>query len=161
MEYGWKGNKMKRNPAKETVLYYTPQNDGDAARLKGVLVRMGVRIRNVGPGQVMEPVGSLLGLPGYEKEGIRPKEADAPGGQAIPARENQPAMEEIPEIAEQMLVMHNFSSSRLDALLLNLRKAGVPKISLKAVVTETNAAWTFYRLYEEIKEEHGKMQGLG
>ena len=30
-------------------------------------------------------------------------------------------------------------------------------MELKAVVTESNAGWTFYHLYEEIKEEHQRM----
>ena len=55
--------------------------------------------------------------------------------------------------------MKDFTGRRIDTLLLNLRKAKVPKINLKAIVTEQNAAWSFYHLYEEIKEEHRKMNG--
>lgn len=62
--------------------------------------------------------------------------------------------ESIPQIPEEILVMKNFTGHRIDALLLNLRKAGVPKIALKAVITEQNSRWTFYQLYEEIKKEH-------
>ena len=36
---------------------------------------------------------------------------------------------------------------------IRIRKAGLPKIELKAVVTPTNAQWPFYKLYEEIREE--------
>lgn len=35
--------------------------------MKSVLVRMGVKIRNVAPDQVMESVGYLAGVPGFEK----------------------------------------------------------------------------------------------
>ncbi len=65
----------------------------------------------------------------------------------------------MPQITEQMLVMKDFTSRRIDTLLLNLRKAKVPKINLKAVVTEQNAGWSFYHLYEKIGEEHRKMNG--
>ena len=58
-----------------------------------------------------------------------------------------------------MLVMYRFSSQRMDELLRNLRKAGVPRIDLKAVITESNCQWTFYHLYEEISEEHRQMHG--
>lgn len=126
----------------ETVLYYTPNNHPNAAKLKGVLVRMGVRIRNVTADQVMEQVGALVGMKGFEK-------ADS-------AAESQ--TEELPVIPEEMLVMHHFTSRRIDELLANLRKAGVPKIQLKAVVTDTNCRWTFYHLYEEISAEHAEMQ---
>lgn len=42
---------------------------------------------------------------------------------------------------------------------MQMRKAGVPKINLKAVVTEHNIGWTFRQLYEEIKKEHEQMSG--
>lgn len=137
---------MKMKRLTETVLYYTPENNINVTKLKGVLVRMGVRIKNVASEQVEDSIGSLLGLAEYEKN----------GGQDVP--EEGKGDEDLPYIAEEMLVMHNFSGRRLDELLLNLRKAGVPKINLKAVVTESNVAWTFYQLYEEIKEEHEKME---
>ena len=63
-------------------------------------------------------------------------------------------------IGEEMLVLKQFSSRRIDELLLNLRKAGVPRISLKAVLTEHNCGWTFYALYEELREEHEKMSAM-
>ena len=53
------------------------------------------------------------------------------------------AEEKIPQITEQMLVMKDFTSRRIDTLLLNLRKAKVPKINLKAIVTEQNAGGAF------------------
>ena len=43
--------------------------------------------------------------------------------------------------------------------MASLRRAGVPKIDLKAVLTEHNSGWTFYHLYEEIREEHASMTG--
>ena len=65
--------------------------------------------------------------------------------------------EPLPVIPEQMLVMKDFTGSRIDTLLYQLRKAGVPKIALKAIVTEHNCGWSFYKLYEELKEEHRLM----
>ena len=56
----------------ELVLYYST---GDARMkkqemmMKSVLVRMGVKIRNVAPDQVLESVGYLAGVPGFEKSG--------------------------------------------------------------------------------------------
>lgn len=124
---------------KEMVLYYTPEQSPKVAKLKGVLVRMGVRIKNITPDQVTQQVGYLAGLDGYKAQ-------------------EWPEGEELPVIGEEVLVMHRFGSRRIDELLLNLRKAGVPKIELKAIVTESNCPWTFYQLYEELKEEHEKMQ---
>lgn len=131
----------------ELVLYYStgdPRMKKQEMMMKSVLVRMGVKIRNVAPDQVMESVGYLAGVPGFEKREVL----------------QQPEAEEkMPQITEQMLVMKDFTSRRIDALLLNLRKAKVPRINLKAIVTEQNAGWSFYHLYEEIGEEHRKMNG--
>ena len=63
-------------------------------------------------------------------------------------------------IEEEILVMKNFSGKRIEELLFLLRKAGVSKIELKAIVTESNSKWTFYELYREIKEEHDTMTGV-
>ena len=60
---------------------------------------------------------------------------------------------------QEMLVMHQFTGRRIDALLAAMRKAGVPKIALKAIVTESNCDWKFCELYEELKKEHAAMSG--
>ncbi|MDD3252091.1 MAG: DUF3783 domain-containing protein [Lachnospiraceae bacterium] len=134
---------IKRNKVRETVLYFTPEPAAHVMKLKGVLVQMGIRIRNVAPEQAGETIGSLLGLEGYDSD---------------PASEQTTEIMGLTEITEEMLVMHQFSGSRMDELLLNLRRAGVPKINLKAIVTDSNIGWTFHHLYEEIKEEHEKMR---
>lgn len=123
---------------KETVLYYTPQPTKQSRTLKGILIRMGIRIRNISPQQVNQTVGMLAGVPEFEEK------ADA-----VKASPSQ-------SIHEEVLVLHQFSEQRLDALLLALRKANV-RIALKAIVTEQNCGWTFYQLYEEIRQEHEKM----
>lgn len=127
---------------KEMVLYYTPEQSSKVTKLKGVLVRMGIRIKNITPEQVTQKVGCLAGVEGYGAEENNQEEV-------------------LPVIGEEVLVMHRFTSRRIDELLLNLRKAGVPRIELKAIVTESNCPWTFYQLYEELKEEHAKMQEAG
>ena len=117
----------------ETVLYYNPgrpETMKHVAMMKSVLVRMGIRIRNIGPEQVLETVGYLAGMDGFQV---------------------------LPVIPVEMMVLKQFSNRRLDELLMNLRKAGVPRIGLKAVLTEHNSTWTFYHLYEELKEEHETM----
>lgn len=124
----------------ELVLYYGTEDPGmkkHEMMMKSVLVRMGVKIRNVRPDQVGETIGYLAGMPGFE--------------------EQEKGEEALPVISEQMLVMKDFTGSRIDTLLYQLRRAGVPKIALKAIVTEHNCGWSFYKLYEELKEEHRMM----
>lgn len=127
---------MTRKALGESVLYYTPDPHDSAAKLKGVLVRMGIRIRNISPDQVMETVGALAGMPGFPLTGEKATKV----------------------IPQPVLVMYRFSSRRVDELLLNLKKAGVPRIDLKAVVTESNCQWSFFHLYEELCQEHKQMQ---
>lgn len=140
----------------ETVLYYNPGKPDTmkyVAMMKSVLVRMGIRIRNIGPEQVMETVGYLAGMDGFEAAGAGTAvsaDGELPAGDV-------PAANPVPEIPVEMMVLKQFSNRRLDELLINLRKAGVPKIGLKAVLTEHNSGWTFYHLYEELKEEHETM----
>ena len=56
--------------SRETVLYYSPEGNKNATKLKGVLVRMGIRIRNVSEDQLGETIGALLGLEGFKEERI-------------------------------------------------------------------------------------------
>ncbi|MGC6174375.1 DUF3783 domain-containing protein [Lacrimispora sp. 38-1] len=128
---------------KEMVLYYCPEkdsqkgNDTRIARLKAVLVRMGIRIKNISPDQTDQKIGWLAGLDGFGE---------------------QPA-QECPVVEEEVLIMKNFSSRRIDELLMNLKRSGVSKIALKAVITDTNSKWSFYELYQELKKEHETMSG--
>ena len=131
----------------ELVLYYST---GDPRMKKQEMMNekrsgaYGSEDTQCGPGPGDGSVGYLAGVPGFEKREVL----------------QQPEAEEkIPQITEQMLVMKDFTSRRIDTLLLNLRKAKVPKINLKAIVTEQNAGWSFYHLYEEIGEEHRRMNG--
>ena len=150
---------------KETVLYYTPQST-KSRTLKGILVRMGIRIRNISQQQVNQTVGMLAGVPGFEEKTdatadtlkANKTNADALSG-ADPAADTVKASPS-QSIPEEVLVLHQFSEQRLDALLLALRKANV-RIALKAIVTEQNCGWTFYQLYEEIRQEHEKMHQNG
>ena len=125
---------------KETVLYFSPKKTPQTAALKGLLIRMGIRIRNIAPEQVQEQVGALAGAAGFEKSGA--------ASTADP--------EALEKLQEEMLVLCNFSEARLDALLQGMRRSGI-RIALKAMLTESNAGWTFLQLYEELLKEHARM----
>ena len=82
-----------------------------------------------------------------------------PGWKAMRPLKKAPGLfrEKLPVIPEEVMVLKQFSGQRLDMLLSGLRGAGVPRIALKAVLTEHNSDWTFYHLYQELKEEHETM----
>ena len=129
---------------REMVLYYNPGNAPKTALMKSVLVRMGIRIKNVSKEQTGETIGDLLGIE---------KGADSLKEKPDEKSDERPNEKLDGTIEEQMLVLHQFTERRLDQLLMELRKAGVPKIELKAIVTEQNSRWTLYQLYEKLKKE--------
>lgn len=121
--------------SRETALFYEPEGGAQGALLKSILVRMGVRIKNVPSEAVGQTIGCLLGRKGYD------------------ARENP----EAPSLAEPVLVLDGFTDKRLEILLREMKKSGV-SIPYKAIVTETNLGWLFHQLYDELAEEHKAMQ---
>lgn len=125
---------------KEIVLYYMPGNAVHTALIKGVLVQMGIKIKNLTPGRCEKRIGFLAGMDGFEEE-------PAEGQQAS-----------FVDMNDELLVLCGFTDERVDQLLAQLRKAGVPRSVLKALVTETNAQWTVYELYRHLIEER-KMMG--
>ena len=122
--------------SRETVLFYEPEGGAQGALLKPVLVRMGVRIKNVPLEAVGQTIGCLLGRKGFD------------------ARENP----EAPALEEPVLVLDGVTDKRLEILLREMKKSGV-SVPYKAIVTETNLGWLFHQLYDELAEEHKAMQG--
>ena len=105
---------------KETVLYFSPKKTPQTAALKGLLIRMGIRIRNIAPEQVQEQVGALAGAAGFEKSGA--------ASTADP--------ESLEKLQEEMLVLCNFSEARLDALLQGMRRSGIRACAEKSETDE-------------------------
>ena len=86
--------------SRETVLFYEPEGGAQGALLKSILVRMGVRIKNVSSEAVGQTIGCLLGRKGFD------------------ARENP----EAPALDEPVLVMDGFTDKRLEILLREMKK---------------------------------------
>ncbi|MGI6006272.1 MAG: DUF3783 domain-containing protein [Ruminococcus sp.] len=105
--------------------------------LKGILVPMGIRIKNIEPAEYNRPLGELAGI--FEK------------------KEREPYTGINPE--EEMMIMCGFSQSMIQELLIRIRKQGMTPVDLKAVLTETNQTWNSLEIYEEIKKEHQLMHG--
>lgn len=120
----------------EMIFLYHIPDDEAGKKLKGVCFRMGIRVREITPDQFHHPLGYLAGLPGFEAT-----EGSGDGR----------------TFSEAMLVMKQFTSKRMDELFRQWKKAGVPRIPLKAVVTPQNAQWDSVTLYEELVREHQAM----
>lgn len=123
----------------EVVLLYNLANTEKGRQIKKLLIPLGISIKEIAKEQYLQPIGSLVGVKGFEKN-------------------NNVYTEQ--GFEEEMLVLHKFTSPRIDLLLKGFKKAGIEKVDLKAVVTPTNAVWNSLELYEEIKKEHESMQKI-
>ena len=111
---------------------------GKLGRMQVVCLRLGIRVQAVDPADFGQPIGALAGvLPRAAGCPRRP----APGGDARSWRTSAPAC------------------SR--GCCRDWRAAHVPPVALKAMLTDTNAAWTAPALYAEIAKEHAAMHSGG
>lgn len=147
---------------REVVLYYAPENAAYVGLIKGVLVQMGIKIKNLTPGRCEKKIGHLAGLDGFEDEaaeGCAPKDNVLEGDtmeRGVVTKIGQQASPRA--INEELLVLCGFTEERLDQLLEKLKKAGVPRSVMKAIVTRSNAHWTVYELYGHLVEERKQIE---
>ena len=118
------------------VLCYNLQPE-KLGRLRVLALRLGIGVRVVEPEKFGLPVGALAGV------------LDAPETVA-----------EAEPFSDEMLVMAHFRPGMLDAFLNGFRQSRIPPVKLKAMFTETNAAWSAPRLHREIRAEHEQMEAI-
>ena len=118
------------------VLCYNVQPE-KLGRMRVLALRLGIRLRVVAPEEFALPVGALAGVlePPAEPAAIEP-------------------------FADEMILMAHFRPGMLDAFLNGFRQSRIPSVKLKAMLTETNAAWTAPALYAAIREEHEQMEAM-
>ena len=104
-------------------------------KIKFILFKLGLGAREVSPAEFEHPVGYLAGLEGFEPAEAGSEEA----------------------FTGEMLVMCGLSSPQFSAFLNALRQNRCT-VALKAVLTETNAAWDSLRLHRELAAEHEALQ---
>ena len=118
------------------VLCYNLQPE-KLGRLRVLALRLGIGVRVVEPEQFALPVGALAGV-----------------------LETPATVEPAEPFADEMLVMAHFRPGMLDAFLNGFRQSRIPSVKLKAMLTETNAAWSAARLHREILAEHEQMEAM-
>ncbi len=121
----------------ETVLLYNLNNE-KGRKIRFLLVRLGMRIRVIEKEDYGKPLGVLAGM-----KDVMLENEDAP----------------VEDFDEEMMVLYRFSDKRLDAFLQGMRKEGIERVDLKAVLTPTNCRWNSWQLFQEIQEEHRTMTG--
>lgn len=153
--------KNRKIAKREVLLLYRFRDTEIGQQVLGVAARMGILCRVVEPEQTEEVLGTLLKLPGFESV----LEKNSQEMQSVAKTftqetieceaENLPVYkdEELEALSRQMMVLYGFTNERLDEFLRNMRRAGIPRIALKAIVTPYNVSWTFRQLYEELERE--------
>ncbi len=116
------------------VLLYNIGKD-KLKKIQFILLKLGLRARQVSPAEYAQPIGYLAG-----NEGFAPSQ-ETPG---------EP-------FTGEMLVMCGLSSQQFGVFLNALRQNRCT-VALKAVLTETNAAWDSQRLHRELSAEHEALQ---
>lgn len=119
-----------------TILAYnlSPERAG---RIRTLCAVQKLRLRLVEPEEFGLPVGAVAGV--------------------LPAAEGAP----VEPFSEEMLVLCQLSEEALQRFLVSFRKSGIAPVSLKAVLTPTNALWNARALRDELKKEHAAMTGRG
>ena len=118
------------------ILLYDPAASPWAGKVKQYCAIQSLRLRVVEPAQLSQSVGAL-----------------AHGTAAAPA----PAA--IPPVPEPVLVFCGLPGAQLDRVLAALRRMEVPRGVIKAVLTPTNAGWSFAALYNELCRERAAVEG--
>ena len=116
----------------ETVLMYNCSGP-EWAKLRQIFLMLRVRIRPAEPEQYGLPLEALLAH-SEEKRGVEET------------------------FTEPMLVFCGISGGKLDHLLTAMRRAGLPRIAFKAMLTPTNRTWSSQQLWTELRREHAAVQ---
>jgi len=119
---------------KKTVLLYNFSEER-LAGVKRALIPLKAAAKVVAKESYGETIGYLAGIEGF-----------APTATAQPE-----------DFDEELLVMCGFNSSDIDMLIKLLRKYGVGRVALKAVITPTNAEWNGSALYHAVRADHEEM----
>lgn len=156
-----------RRPAgnREVLLLYRFRGTEIGQQLHVVAARMGILCKVIEEEQTDEVLGTLLRLPGFREAGVERNSAEAASNMSKSTEEalgsntdseqasDQMSAQSQVALSRQAMVMYGFTQKRLDEFLKSMRRAGLPVIPLKAVVTPYNVSWTFRALYEELERE--------
>ena len=123
----------------ETVLYYNPgrpETMKHVAMMKSVLVRMGIRIRNIGPEQVLETVGYLAGMDGFQVLDKAPEGQEDAGLPVIPVEMMEGRTNGM------MISLMIFRFFTFSILAASIRALGIPRMDWRRrKIPSTSASW--------------------
>lgn len=117
---------------KPTVLLFAFNYADKREKIARTLLPLKLRIKRIEKSDYNQPLGVLLGI-------VEDAAVEAYQGADLP---------------NEMMLIAGCDDQQIHALLDALRKAGIPKIHRKAVLTENNQYWDALELYEELDQEY-------
>lgn len=116
---------------KETVLLYQLEEKTKHA-IMTILQQLDVTIKDIQKEDTKQTMGYLLDLPGYNKNEEKPEK----------------------ELQEPFVFFAFFTDEQLDIVLEIFRRADIPYIPYKAMLTNDNVVYTFEQLYSNVEHEY-------
>jgi len=117
---------------KPTILLFAMNDAEKREKIARALLPLKLRIKKINQSDYCQTLSSLLGI----------------------AEEESTEAYQGPDLPHEMMLIAGCSDKQIQALLDVLRKAGIPKIHHKAVLTENNQYWNALKLYEELNQEY-------
>ena len=113
------------------LLFHVEQRK--AGQIESVCQSLGIRISKIKPSSYSQKLGYLAGISGFNRRNTVYSGSDFPS---------------------EMMVFSGMDSGMLDHFLEEYKKASIPPIGLKAVLTPHNIFWSAKELYQELFKEH-------
>ncbi|MGE4352862.1 MAG: DUF3783 domain-containing protein [Oscillospiraceae bacterium] len=121
---------------KKKVLLFNIASTEDRQKIIKALLPLHIDVASVAKEDYLQSLGFLAGSRGLPKTD---------------------AVYDGDELDGQMLLLCGIYGTAMDRALTALKKQGVKRDCIKAVVTATNSAWNVLQLYKELKKEHDYM----
>ena len=117
------------------LLFHVEQ--GKAGQIENICRNLGIQAMRIKPSSYAQKLGYLAGITGLQRENTTYTGLDFPS---------------------EMMVFSGMDSDMLDCFLDEYKKAFIPPIGLKAVLTPHNIFWSAKELYRELSKEHQMYQ---
>lgn len=111
-----------------------------AKQIEAVARQRNIQVTQIPYASYGQKLGYLAGITGFHRE------AAAYSGAEFPS---------------EMMVFSGMDSDRLDEFLAAYKKASIPPIGLKAIITPHNIHWSAEVLYRELFQEHQSFRLTG
>ena len=124
----------------EKVFLYQFQEGERLDTIRALLRTLGIESHVLPEAAWGQTIGYLVGLKGFQPHGALPEGAFFP---------------------HEVMLFYQIKDRRLDQVLEAFRRAEIPRVHFKAVVTPMNRFWSLRRLCETMEKEHAYMMERG